>query len=146
MGLKELLLQKGWAGRTISREETIERLNPIIRIMTEMLHSYAAVLDIADAEDRPEIERVMKTLRADIGKVAETVFSCGGTAYSGTDLDPDDFAADGDEWKGIRDAEDVLAAALREEQDVEHQMRTRAILAKVAENHEDRMKLIRSHG
>ena len=145
MGLKELLLQKGWAGRTISREETIERLNPIIRIMTEMLHRYAAVRDAADADDRPEIDRVMKTLRADIGKVAETVFSAGGTAYSGIELDPDEFADD-DGWASVRDAEDVLAAALREEQDIEHQMRTRAILAKVAENHEDRMKLIRSHG
>ena len=145
MGLKELLLQKGWAGRTISREETIERLNPIIRIMTEMLHRYAAVRSTADADDRPEIDRVMKTLRADIGKVAETVFSCGGTAYSGIELDPDDFAEDDGGWTGLRDAEDVLASALREEQDVEHQMRTRAILAKVAENHEDRMKLIRSH-
>lgn len=146
MGIKELLLQKGWAGRTISRDETSRRLNPIIRIMTEMLHRYSAVREEAGADERPEIDRVMKTLRMDIGKVAETIFSTGGTAYSGTDLDPDEFVAGDDGWKNLRDAEDVLAAALREEQDVEHQMRTRAILAKVAENHEDRMNLIRSHG
>lgn len=146
MGIKELLLQKGWAGRTISRDETIERLNPIISIMTEVLHRYAAVRDEADAAVRTEIDRVMKTLGMDIGKVAETVFSCGGTAYSGTDLDPDAFVAGDDGWKTLRDAEDVLASALRDEQDVEHQMRTRAILAKVAENQDDRMNLIRNHG
>lgn len=145
MGIKELLLQKGWAGRTISRDETAERLNPIIRIMTEMMHRYAGVREQANAEERPEIERVLKTLRADIGKVAETVFSCGGTAYSGTELEPDDFAAGSNGWQSLLDAEDVLAAALREEKNVEHQMRTRAILGVVAENHEDRMKLIRSH-
>lgn len=146
MGIKELLLQKGWAGRTISREETIERLNPIMRIMTEMLHLYAAVRRGVDADVRREVDAVMKTLRTDIGKVAETVFSSGGTAYSGTELEPDDFAPGEDGWKSLRDAEDVLAAALGEEQDVEHEMRTRAILAKVAANHEDRMKLIRRHG
>jgi len=145
MGIKELLLQKGWAGRTISRDETVDRLNPIIRIMTEMMHRYAGVREAASAEERPDIERVMKTLRADIGKVAETVFSCGGTAYSGTELEADEFAGGDDGWTSLRDAEDVLAASLREQQNVEHRMRTRAILAKVAENHEDRMKLIRSH-
>ncbi|NNF03472.1 MAG: hypothetical protein HKN17_03300 [Rhodothermales bacterium] len=145
MGLKELFLQKGWAGRTISREETVDRLNPIIRIMTEMLHRYAAVRDASDADERREIERVMKTLRADIGKMAETVFSCGGTAYSGTELDPDDFAADSDGFMRVLEAEDAFASALAEEKDIEHQMRTRAILAKVAENHDDRMNLLRSH-
>lgn len=145
MGLKEVFLQKGWAGRTISREETVDRLNPIIRIMAEMLYRYAAVRDAMPAEDRREIDRVIKTFRADIGKMAETVFSCGGTAYSGTELDPDEFNTGTDGWKSVRDAEDVLAAALSEEQKVEHQMRTRAILAKVAENHQDRMNLIRSH-
>ena len=147
MGIKELLLQKGWAGRTISREETIERLNPITRIMTELMHTYGAVRGRVDASERDAFESELKTLRADIGKMAETIFSCGGTPFNGTELEAGDFEVDSDSdaWKAIRDAEQVLGDALREEKNIEHQMRTRAILGKVAENHENRLKLLRSH-
>ena len=42
--IKELLLQKGWAGKTISRSETVERMNPLIREFITLNHHYDAFI------------------------------------------------------------------------------------------------------
>jgi hypothetical protein len=144
MGIKELLLKQGWAGRTISRTETIDHLNPIIRTMTVAMHHWAAAESALDGDAARAVSGALKTLRMDIGKMCETVFSCGGVAYNGTDLEPGSFTLGAEPWKTLADQEAALAAFLKPQMEVEHHMRTRAILAAVAANHEERVKLIRS--
>lgn len=146
MGIKELLLKQGWAGRTISRAETIDHVNPIIRTMTVAMHHWGAAATTLDGEAGRTVREALKTLRMDIGKLCETVFSCGGVAYNGTDLEPETFTADGDIWKTLADQEAAIAESLKPQLKIEHHMRTRAILAAVAANHEERVKLIRSRG
>ncbi len=149
MGLKEALLKKGWAGHTISREETVERLNPLIRKLTELLFDYRYVVDhLSDRAIAAELDAAMKTLRADIGKLSETVLSNGGIAYTGADLDPAAFnlGSDDDEMLfNLLDAEEAFQDAIEAEKEVEHQMRTRAILGVVAQNGRDRLVLLRTH-
>lgn len=147
--LKDLLLGKGWAGTTISRDETIERLNPLIQQFMEINQSYRAVIRTHDDPSVVQaLEDLQKTARTDVGKLSETVLSCGGAAYNGTDLDPEDFDVDGDGAEMVfhlQDLEDAFQDALETElNDVEHQMRTRAILNVVLTNSEQRLDTLRS--
>jgi hypothetical protein len=144
--LKDLLLQKGWAGKTISRPETVDRLNPLIRQFIEMNYAYdAAEKGLSDRDTAEQLAAAQKTARSDVGKLAETVFSCGGTAFSGTDLDSADFRSksrDAGTLQDLLDLEQRFLEALDAESDVEHQMRTRAILAAVRANAEVRISLL----
>ncbi|MDA1027475.1 MAG: hypothetical protein O3B41_00255 [Bacteroidetes bacterium] len=145
MGLKDLLLKQGWAGKTIGRSETIELLNPIIRTKNELMQCLNALSAAStDADQRVRLEASLRTLRMDIGKLCETVFSCGGIAYSGTDLSPSDFAeATGAQVVAL---EQVLAGQLADQQKIEHQMRTRAILGVLEENQRSRKNSLRGLG
>ena len=54
MGLKEVksaLLKKGWAGRTLSREETVERLNPLIKQHMALNHTHTYVINTCSEQD-----------------------------------------------------------------------------------------------
>jgi hypothetical protein len=146
VGIKDLLLNKGWAGRTISRPETIERVNPIIRELIAQMHYYDSALDVLEGEARAAVEISQKTLRADIGKLCETVYSAGGVAPSGADMEPEDFRIDGDRASvvdALERAERAFASRVREESTVEHEMHTRAVLQVVLKNGESRLSTIR---
>lgn len=151
MSIKDILLQKGWAGTTIDREGTISHLNPIIRVMTVTMHRWDAAQRALDAgsvqpgaASAADVSQARKMLRMDIGKVCETVFSAGGTAYNGVELESSEYTFDPEGWAGVRQQESALADALAQQLDVEHHMHTRAILAAVASNHEARLELLRA--
>lgn len=144
MGLKELVLKQGWAGRTLSRSETIERINPIIGEMNELMYAYTAALDEAEPSVRAEIEPGLKKLRADIGKLMEIVFSCGGTPPNGTDLETDQFEYGSQALRRLSEREDGLSGTLKGELDLEHEMHTRAVLSVVAANLEERRRVLRN--
>ncbi len=149
MGLKEAFLQKGWAGRTISRAETIERLNPVLEQLLGLMHAYQYVIDhIGDPALAERLEALQKTLRADAGKLSETILSCGGVSYTGVDLESDQFnLGDTDEAMlfNVLDQEQAFQAMIGEEKDVEHQIRTRAILGVVAQNSDERLTFLKEH-
>ncbi|PEN12897.1 hypothetical protein CRI94_12905 [Longibacter salinarum] len=143
--LKELLLGRGWAGRTITRAETVERLNPIVKEHIVLNHNYEAAIRSLGRQDMVEALREMqRTSRMDVGKLSETIFSAGGAAYNGTDLEPDqyDLGNDGLEIVNslIEQERDFKTTVETEREDIEHQMRTRAILELVASNSHDRLK------
>ncbi len=143
MGLKDLLLKQGWAGKTIGRSETTELLNPIIRTMNHIMQCLNSLsAGSASADQRLRIEAALRTHRMDIGKLCETVFSCGGVAYSGTDLDPRDFESATEAQ--YLELETVLAEQLASQHKIEHQMRTRAILGVLEENQRSRKNTLRN--
>lgn len=141
--IKEALLNRGWAGQTLSRSETVERLNPLIQQHIELNHHYGAVIrDCGDERVVDVLERLQKTARTDVGKLSETVFSCGGTPPNGTELELDDFGFDGGPVRMLRrlkDLETDFNDALGTELDQEHQMRTRGVLEAVRSNSTDRL-------
>jgi hypothetical protein len=147
MSFKEAFLKKGWAGRTISREETAARINPLLKQHRELNHYYNYVLTHgSDANVAAALGDLQKTARMDVGKLAETVFSNGGTAYNGTDLEPENFAlAAGDDAMlfALLDLEKDFLETLKAEHDVEHQMRTRAILGVVEANSQARSTFLK---
>lgn len=145
--IKEAILGRGWAGKTISRAETVERLNPLVREYLTLNHSYEAVIrSHSDPAVTDALQRVQKTARADVGKLCETILSCGGTPENGTDLEPEDFDLGDDDLRMLRELKeretewgDTLA---QERAEIEHQMRTRGILEALKSNSEERVELL----
>lgn len=146
--IAEALLGKGWMGRTISREETVEHLNPLVEAHIKLNHAYRAVVRVADDPRVEEaLESLLKTARADVGKLSETIFSAGGSAYNGTDLEPEDFDLGPDldtALPNLIEQEEAFQDDVKTERnDVEHQMRTRAILELVRDNSQERLSVIK---
>lgn len=144
--IKEALLNRGWAGQTLSRSETVDHLNPLVEQHIRLNHHYGAAIRHCDDERVVDVlERLQKTARTDVGKLSETVLSCGGSPYNGTDLSPDDFSLTGslsDLFEELHDLETDFNEALANELDLEHQMRTRGILEAVKSNSQDRLNAL----
>ncbi len=147
MGIKDVFLNKGWAGKTMTRQETIERINPLLRRHAELNHAYAyAINHVSEREAAGKLEALQKTARADIGKLSETVLSAGGVSYNGVDLEPADFTLGEDEGRMIhrlKEQEEQFQQLVSDELTENHQIRTRAILAVVQANSLARIELLR---
>lgn len=146
MGVKDLLLNKGWAGRTISRAETIDRINPVLRELTVLMHTYEAAATALPADAASALAASQRVIRGDLGHLAETVYSAGGVAYTGVDLEPSSFSIEGsrsDIARKLTEAEEHFRASLEGEKKIEHQIRTRAVLENVARSSSDRLRVVR---
>lgn len=147
--IKEALLGRGWAGKTLSRADTAERLNQLIEQQARLNHNYASVIrNYDDPRVVDVLERLQKTSRVDVAKLSETVLSCGGTPYSATDLDEEDVSLGDDALDWLqqletleKDLHDALAYELDE---IEHQMRTRGVLEAIQSNSTDRLKALKA--
>lgn len=150
MAIKDLLLKKGWAGKTISRKETVDRLNPLLRRHHEINYTYdAAASRLQNREIVDRIHAFQEVARADAGKISETVLSCGGVPETGVDMEPADFnPGDSDDAivKHLRDLEQSFLDALGPEKKADHQMRSRAILEVVEKNTRERLAFLKSIG
>lgn len=147
MGIKDLFLNKGWAGKTLAREETAARLNPVIRSHCELNHSHEyAVRSLEDRDAAGELSALQRTARMDVGKLNEVVLSAGGVPFNGTEMEPEDFdlgKCDSDIVKALRNLERDFEKLLHAELGIEHQMRTRAILDAVLKNTRVRLEYVR---
>jgi len=141
--IKEALLGRGWAGKTLSRTETVEHLNPLTEQHIELNRYYDdAIQSCGDERVVGVLERLQKTARTDVGKLSETVLSCGGTPPNGTNLEPEDFTLRGtfpDMLRRLHELETEFNDRLADELDLEHQMRTRGLLEAVKSNSADRL-------
>lgn len=147
MGLKKAFLNRGWAGRTISRQATIERLNPLIKMHHELNHAYHyAINHVSSIEVAARLEALLKTGRADIGKLSESVLSAGGVPYSGVDLEPEAVRLSDEEGlmlDQLKESEESFHQGLSDELSEEHQIRTQAILSVVRSNSAARLDYLR---
>ena len=143
------VLNKGGAGYSISREETVERLKPHVERGLELLRSYSAALPgMQDREAVDRIEALLPYFRTELGKLYESIFSAGGTVPTGTEIDfSSRIAADGNSLQRLTEREREFSRALEEEVDsVHHQERTRAILRSVAAGSKGRLDALRELG
>ena len=140
MGLKDVLLKKGWAGRTISRNETAARLNPIVTRLAGLLNAYDAFVndqELAAVQDG--LDAQIRFLRMDIGKVSEAIFSSGGIA----ERSARGAAAVPAGLDALVSEEEAVFRLLGEETEIEHEMHTRAVLGAVAGNTQERIRLLK---
>lgn len=145
--LKRLIFNRGGIGKSLTRTETIERLNPILEQHVRLNRYYDSVIDHCSEPDIVErLEAFQKTARTDAGKLSETILSLGGVAYNGTDLRDEtfDLGEDDDEMLSkLRDLEQEFHNTVQDERDLNHQMRTDAILQVVEENSADRLDYLK---
>ncbi|GAB5534777.1 MAG: hypothetical protein Rubg2KO_10260 [Rubricoccaceae bacterium] len=142
------ILNKGGAGRYISREESVERLQPMVVHQLDLVYLYdSAVSRLADSPAKTRLVSIMPNLRTELSKLYETVYSLGGTAPTGVERDAlatDPGETDAERLGALVDAETAFGEALREEADaVHHQERTRAILLHNADASSSRLSVLR---
>ncbi len=138
--VKAALLKKGWAGQTLSRNETVERLNPLIHRHIVLNQTYRAVWDDLGTELQAECRKAL----LDVGKLTETVHSSGGVAVSSVDTTKIDVAVDRSEALfELKRREEAFVAAIEAETAVEHQIRTRAVLSRLLAHGRQRLVLLR---
>ncbi len=142
------LLNRGGAGFSISRQETAERLRPIIEQHLRLLQSYTAALPrVQGLRGGDGITALMPYLRTDLSKLYETQFSAGGSAPTGADMDFDAVAtgSDADVVRRLLDLEKETRDRTFDEIDaVHHQERTRAILKVLVTGSESRAERLRA--
>ncbi len=137
--LKSLLLNKGWAGKTMSRHDTTVRLNGLLSRHLALIGYY----DRADALAwSPEtLEAVRRRVRLDAGKLAETIFSCGGVATSKGNAErtpPSGRAL----LARLMQNEQQYNVALRKERTAPHHMRTQAVLQHCLQSSQERLNFL----
>ncbi|WP_412070486.1 hypothetical protein [Rubrivirga sp. IMCC43871] len=141
------LLNKGGAGRYISRAESAERLLPIADRHLDLLDTYtAAMADFPDGPGRIRLDAMMPYLRTEVAKISETILSLGVAPPTGAGRGPI-VPTTGDaraRVAALLDVEKDFGDALTEEVDVvHHHERTRAILNHNAEASAARIDLLR---
>lgn len=146
--MKELFLKKGWAGKTISRQETVERLNPILRRHNALLLSHGdATGIISESDANRQYERYLNMMRADSGKLSESILSCGGApelgAGAGNPTSTSTSSSD-DRISSLIDDEQQFLSVIDDELKANHQMRTRAVLGAVQKNTRERLSFLKS--
>ena len=126
-------LNKGGAGRSMTREESIDALNPVVHRHAELLLAYgAAIRDLSDRGLAEALDGVMNRARTELAKLKESVFALGGTPPNSTDLDPAAVRLGRDDAEilhALDDRERAYRDALSDTIGLpHHQIRTTAIL------------------
>ncbi|GAB5519287.1 MAG: hypothetical protein RhofKO_15380 [Rhodothermales bacterium] len=147
MGVKDLFLQKGWAGTTIDRPATVDRVNPLIERHLRLNHGYEyAIRTSTDAQFAAQLGLFQRIARMDAGKMAEIVYSNGGVAFNGTQLEANQFdlgTGDAIAYQ-LLDAEQAFQDALQAEFDAgDHHMRTRGVLTAIQRNSAERLDYLK---
>ena len=148
MSLKDLIFQKGGIGQSLSRQDTIDRLNPLIKQHMELNHAHNAVIGaLSDADLGAALSAEQRIARMDVGKLMESVFSAGGVAYNGVELEPSSYHlgdTDDDMLFELLDRETALRDAEFKLNGLEHQIRTKAILSNVLTHSQQRLDLLKT--
>ena len=148
------ILNKGGAGRYISRAASVERLQPVAQRHLDLMYEYEGILGgMPDGLPKEKLEAMMPYLRTEVAKMSETILSLGGTPPSGVRrrpgeaggvADPEAGRPTADRTDALIEAERDFGGALRDEAEaVHHQERTRAILNHNAEASDARINLLR---
>ena len=147
MSFLDTIFRKGRMGATISRTETAERLQPILKKHVWLNHYYRhATEQLENRALAQHLGEELRTARSDVSKLNETILSAGHTPFSGTQIEPSDIEMPAGDYGllfHLLDAEEDLHDALAAESDIEHQMRTRAILGVLKTNSERRLRALK---
>lgn len=144
--MSNFILNKGGAGVSISRAETVARLDPISRALSRLNLYYQAAADKLGHEDvSSAIGGLLRVARMDVGKLAESVLSAGGVPYNATDLEPQNFVLEGSDaemLEALMEKESDFQSLVRDESGVRHHIRTQAILMNVRTNGQERLNYL----
>ena len=147
MALKDLIFQKGGIGVSMSRQDTIKRLNPLIQAHSRLNHYYNfGIRHLKEPALAEALARHQKTARTDVGKLAESVLSCGGVPYNATELEPEAFTLpQGDDAMlfELLDREQAFHDQLSDESKLDHQIRSQAVINVILANSAARLSVLK---
>lgn len=131
--LLQPILNRGGAGRSMTREESVEALSPLVREHQKLILAYdAAIRNLDDRDLAARINSGMNRARTELAKLRETIFSLAGNTSNGVDLDPDDVNlgdSDAAIIHALDDRERAYRDALEHTLNLPHQqLRSTAIL------------------
>lgn len=143
----DAILNKGGAGKSLSREATVDYLNPLLQKHNELIMAYESALDTLEDRALAELlDDLQPRNRTDIMKMDEMVYSNGGTPPSGTDLDPEDFdlgSTDTERLGTLLTMEEAYHKMLETEYErrdpLPHDFRTKATLENVIKGSDARL-------
>ncbi len=142
------ILNRGGAGRSLSREDTNAALNPLIDAHGRLIIAYhEAIRTLGNRVHAQQIEAVTNRLRTELGKLKETVLANGGVPPNGVGLrdKPIDLGSnDGEILRSLERIEREYRDALREVLDYSHhQIRTIAIVENNVTGSNERIGVLR---
>lgn len=132
------ILNKGGAGISLSRQETVDRINPLLKKLIALNHAYRDVIArTPDPEIAGQLQAFLKIARTDVAKMSESIYSAGGRAYTGVDIEPGSVRTADNENElipSLKDLEKEFVDLMEGEMKVKHQIHTRAVLSNVYTN------------
>lgn len=141
--MTNFLLNRGGAGKSITRQETGDAMGDLVLRLIGITRSYERLaVVIGDVEPGLKITAMQNRTRTDIGKLSEIVLSTGGVTPR--DADPVSESDDPDQLiRALNQAERDFRDALEESLKLKHHYRTIAVLETLQKNTEDRIALVR---
>ncbi|HUF08787.1 MAG TPA: hypothetical protein VMO47_05665 [Rhodothermales bacterium] len=141
--MANFLLNKGGAGKSITRHETAGKMSELVRRLISITRTYERLLAaLGNAGSDHRVGAMQNRTRTDIGKLSEIILSTGGITprYAdpvSTSDDPDQLI------RALNEAERAFRDELEESLKLKHHYRTIAVLETLHKNTEDRIRLVR---
>jgi len=140
--MTNFLLNKGGAGKSITRHETAGAMSALVRRLISITRTYEHLLVARNAGSDQRLSAMQNRTRTDIGKLSEIILSTGGITprYAdpvSTSDDPDQLI------RALNEAERAFRDELEESLKLKHHYRTIAVLETLHKNTEDRIGLVR---
>jgi hypothetical protein len=139
------LLNRGGAGKSLSRAETADEISKIMRSHIALISAYGSFAGLLDKPSEiDQVHQLQKEHRDDLAKLSEIVLSAGGvppreaSGSFGSDLDS--------LLRGVSEAERGLRDEIREQLKLKHHLRTVAVLEHDLANTERRVGLLQDLG
>ena len=137
------LLNKGGAGKSISRSETANRLCDLLQQYNRLMFTYdAAINKTGDAELATRLDGINHGVRDDVAKWSELILSNGIAPPLGTDIETAEIEAE-EEWSDVISVlvsrEEAFSGSLKDEKRVNHGLRTVALLDNTSTNTKSRL-------
>lgn len=141
--MTNFLLNRGGAGKSITRQETAEAMNDLVRRLISIMRTYERLsVAIADVDAGLQIDAMQNRTRTDIAKLSEIILSTGGVTQR--EADPVSSGEDPDQLiRALNEAERSFRDALEESLKLKHHYRTIAVLETLHKNTDGRIALVR---
>lgn len=138
------LLNRGGAGKSLSRAETVAQASSLITRHIALLRSYDRLVEAMapDDESVEQIRKLQKQHRADIAKLCEIVLSANGTPPR--EAAPLEGSGIDSLLRSLTDGERSLREELEAQLAKKHHMRTIAVLETLLANTEERIGILQT--
>jgi len=141
--MTNFLLNRGGAGKSITRNETAEAMGDLVRPLTSIVRTYERLAEnVGDDQAAGKIAASQNRTRSDVAKLSEIILSTGG--ITPRDAEPLSSSDDPDTLiRALNAAERGFRDSLEESLKMKHHYRTIAVLETLHKNTEERIRLVR---